>query len=140
MSYAAWSTAGMTLSVTISSVVTAIPGVEGIPTVSPGQKTQIDTTPISATASTSVVGLPSPGTMNFTLMYDPDDTTHQYLLASFNSAGNAAEVWTITCTNVGDSTLVFSGYISQMDFNFAKNAVASCNVSVALSTGITLTP
>lgn len=140
MAYAAWSTAGTQLAVTISSVSTSIPGVEGIPTVSPGQKPQIDTTPISATASSSVVGVPAPGTVNFNIMWDPGDTVHQYLLASFNAAGGTNETWTITCNDAGDATVGFTGYIQSFDINLDKNAVAKASIAIALSSGLTVTP
>lgn len=139
MAYAAWSTAGMTLAVTISAVVTTIPGVENI-SVSPGQKPQIDTTPISATASSSVVGVPSPGVLTFNLMWDPGDTVHQYLLANYNTAGGVDDTWTITCQDAGDATISFTGRIQDFPMTFDKNATGKASVSVALSSAVTVTP
>jgi hypothetical protein len=139
MAYAAWSTAGMTLSVTISSVVTAIPGVENI-AVSPGQKPQIDTTAISDTSSSSVVGVQAPGTLTFNVMWDPGNNVHQYLLMSYNIAGSVNDAWTVTCQDTGDAVLTFNGYVQDFSLTFDKNGTAKAAISVSLSSAVSVAP
>ena len=135
MAYAAWSTAGMELAVTISGSPTKIPGVESI-SVSPGQKPQIDTTAISDTTSSSVVGVPAPGTLTFSIMYDPTDPVHGYLLQSFNTAGSVNDAWKITMQDNADSWMTFNGYIQSFDWSFEKNGTAKASISVSLASAV----
>lgn len=137
MAYAAWSTAGMTLGVTISSVITTIPGVENI-SVSPGQKPQIDTTAISDTASSSVVGVQAPGTLTFNVMWDPGNAVHQYLLMVYNIAGSVNDTWTVTCQDAGDAVMTFTGYVQDFALTFDKNGTAKAAISVSLSGAISI--
>ena len=137
MAYAAWSTAGMKLYVTISGSASEVKGVESI-SVSPGQKPQIDTTAIGDTTSSSVVGVPAPGTLNFSIMYDPTDAVHGYLLAAFNTAGSVNDTWKVTMKDQTDAWLTFTGYIQSFDWSFEKNAAGKASISVSLSSGVSV--
>lgn len=139
MAYAAWSTAGIVLAVTINNNVTNVPGVDTIQ-IQPGAKPTIDTTAISDSASSSVVGVQAPGSVTFPIMWDPGDAVHQYLLAGYNTAGSRNEVWKVTCKDTGNAEITFNGFIGDFSIDLSKNSVAKSSISVALSTGITVTP
>lgn len=140
MSYAAWSTAGLQLSLNISSTLTNIAGVESL-TITPGSKPQIDTTPINSNVATSVVGISPPATASASLFWDPGDTGHARLLASHGTTPAPLEKWQINCTDAGSAVITFNGYIQQFGpLQFEKNGASKASITIAIDGAITVTP
>lgn len=109
---------GSTLSVTINSTPTLIPGCHEISWdgFAVSQRTP---TALSDTHVRKKRGLPNFGSIKFKVYFDPNDTTHQYLEAAVRSSTpvQALDAWKVTYPD-GFSTPAFatvSGYLSEFN-------------------------
>jgi hypothetical protein len=138
MPYSAFASAGSDLQVEITSVFQSIPGAEGIdgPT---GSKEQIEVTALKDTAKKFVAGLPDYGEVTFNLFWDPADSTHQYLLTSYQTA-NKTEKWKIIASDAGAATAAFDGQVTGFKWSFQKGAAATVAVTIKVSGNVTVTP
>lgn len=140
MAHAAWSTAGMNLAVNTGTTLVNVGGVDSL-SITAGQRQQIDTTALADTASRSVSGSPAPGQLTFSMFWDPGDTSHAYLLTSYNSAAVPKEKWQINCVDAGNATITFNGYMQEFGpLTFEKNGAAKASMTVAIDGTITITP
>ena len=114
---------------------------------------QIETTCLDSTARTYVAGMATPGAAQFTINFDPDDASHVRLHELYVegteldwalgwSDGTAAPTSDSTAFTLGStrSWITFSGFISDLPFDFALNSVVTSNVSIQVSGFPVLTP
>jgi hypothetical protein len=107
---------------------------------------QIETTCLDSTARTYVAGMATPGAAQFTINFDPTDDSHVRLhelyvegtdldFALGWSDGTAAPTSDSTAftTPTTRTWILFSGFISDLPFDFALNTVVTSNVSVQVS-------
>ena len=115
---------------------------------------QIEITCLESTAREYDSGLPNPGAATFGINFDPSDASHIRLHELF-VAGTTVE-WALgwsdgtavpTLDSADDfvlastrSYLTFSGYISDLPFDFALNAVVASSISLQISGFPVLTP
>lgn len=123
---------------------------------------QIETTCLNSEGRTYEAGRPTPGTASFTINFGPDDASHVRLHELYR-AGTKVD-WALgwgdydaprgpglgpepTVDSNGELTvpagrtwIVFNGYVSDLPFDFALNAVVTSNVSVQVSDLPILTP
>lgn len=108
---------------------------------------QIETTCLDSTARTYEAGMATPGTASFGINFDPSDASHTRLHELY-VAGTKVD-WALgwsdgTATPTVDSNddfvlpssrtyITFNGYVSDLPFDFALNAVVQSNVSVQVS-------
>jgi hypothetical protein len=107
---------------------------------------QIETTCLDSTARTYVAGMATPGAAQFTINFDPSDSSHVRLhelyvegldldFALGWSDGTAAPTSDSTAftTPTTRTWILFSGFISDLPFDFALNTVVTSNVSIQVS-------
>jgi hypothetical protein len=108
---------------------------------------QIETTCLDSSARTYEAGMATPGAATFGINFDPDDASHTRLheLYVAGTKVNWALGWSDgtavpTADSSGDFVLAatrtyitFNGYVSDLPFDFALNAVVQSNVSVQVS-------
>ena len=108
---------------------------------------QIETTCLESSGRTYVAGMASPGAANFTINFDPDDASHSRLHELFVEGADLmfALGWSDgTAAPSAQSTdgfalpttrtwIRFDGFISDLPFDFALNAVVTSNVAVQIS-------
>ncbi len=141
MSYLAWAVAGTELQLAATgspSNFVKIEGVEGFqgPT---GSKPDIDVTAIDDTATKYVAGVPDYGNVTFDIFWDPANTQHAQLLASFKAIGTI-DYLKVVCADGGAAAITFSGEVKGWEHDFSKGAAAKVKVTVKLSGAITVTP
>jgi hypothetical protein len=128
-----------TFAVTTVGCVTALTGLTAA-------RDQIETTCLDSTARTYVAGMATPGAAQFTINFDPSDDSHVRLhelyvegtdldFALGWSDGTAAPTSDSTAftTPTTRTWILFSGFISDLPFDFALNTVVTSNVSVQVS-------
>jgi hypothetical protein len=128
-----------TFAVTTVGCVTALTGLTAA-------RDQIETTCLDSTARTYVAGMATPGAAQFTINFDPTDDSHVRLhelyvegtdldFALGWSDGTAAPTSDSTAftTPTTRTWILFSGFISDLPFDFALNTVVTSNVSVQVS-------
>jgi hypothetical protein len=128
-----------TFAVTPVGCVTALTGLTAA-------RDQIETTCLDSTARTYVAGMATPGAAQFTINFDPSDDSHVRLhelyvegtdldFALGWSDGTAAPTSDSTAftTPTTRTWILFSGFISDLPFDFALNTVVTSNVSVQVS-------
>ena len=138
MPYDAFVVDGSQVKVTISSTPTLIPGVRTAG-FSGSTKPTIEYTAISDTAAKFKTGRPDFGSFNFTIAYDPADTTHQYLLTRYATAGTT-DAWTITLSDAGAAAVTFNGSMQTFDLQLEGQQVGLVSCTVKLDGAITVTP
>jgi hypothetical protein len=135
-----------TFAVTTVGCVTALTGLTAA-------RDQIETTCLDSTARTYVSGMATPGAAQFTINFDPTDDSHVRLHELYVEGADLdfALGWSDgTAAPTSDSTafttpttrtwVLFSGFISDLPFDFALNTVVTSNVSVQVSGFPTLVP
>jgi hypothetical protein len=135
-----------TFAVTTIGCVTALTGLTAA-------RDQIETTCLDSTARTYVSGMATPGAAQFTINFDPTDDSHVRLHELYVEGADLdfALGWSDgTAAPTSDSTafttpttrtwVLFSGFISDLPFDFALNTVVTSNVSVQVSGFPTLVP
>lgn len=111
------------------------------------QRDQIETTCLEALARTYEAGMPTPGQATFAINFDPEDASHLVVHTLFRD-GDSVD-WAIgwsdgTSEPTLDSNdefdlptdrtwLFFNGYVADVPFDFALNAVVNANVSLQIS-------
>lgn len=143
MSYAATATAGTAvtykhLTPAPAGSATTISGVEDI-SVSAGSKTEIDVTPLSATAAVFIGGQPDYGELTITYFHDPADTGQALLLADAGTANTTGEL-TVTMSDGGAAVLVYTGYLHGWAPSWPKGGANMCSVKMKLSGAPSMTP
>ncbi len=114
---------------------------------------QIETTCLDSDAREYVAGMATPGAAQFTINFDPSDTSHVrlhelYVLGTTLdwalgwSDGTAAPTSDSSAFDTGTSRtfIVFEGFIQDLPFDFALNTVVTSQVSIQLSGFPTLVP
>lgn len=115
---------------------------------------QIETTCLESTARTYEAGMATPGAASFGINFDPTDASHIRLHELYVagtkfdwalgwSDGTAVPTLDSSDDFVLPSTRTFitmNGYISDLPFDFALNAVVSSSVSIQVSDFPVLTP
>ena len=114
---------------------------------------QIETTCLDSLAREYVAGMATPGAAQFTINFDPADASHVRLHELYVegttldwalgwSDGTAAPTSDSSAFTLGAtrSWITFEGFISDLPFDFALNAVVSSNVSIQVSGFPVLTP
>lgn len=114
---------------------------------------QIETTCLDSDARTYEAGMATPGAAQFTINFDPSDTSHTRLHELY-VAGTTLD-WALGWSDgaaapTSDSTafdlpttrswITFEGYVSDLPFDFALNSVVSSQVAIQVSGFPTLTP
>ena len=115
---------------------------------------QIETTCLDSDAREYMAGMATPGAAQFTINFDPADASHVRLHELY-VAGTTLD-WALGwsdgtgITPTSDSTafdlpttrtwITFEGYVSDLPFDFALNAVVSSQVSIQVSGFPTLVP
>lgn len=108
---------------------------------------QIETTCLESLARTYEAGMATPGNATFTVNFDPEDASHLAVHALFRSGVKVD--WAIGWSDgTADPTLgstdefdlpdtrtwiLFNGYVSDVPFDFALNAVVTSNISIQVS-------
>lgn len=116
------------------------------------QRDSLESTDLTMNAKTFMPGLLSPGSAQFSIQFDPSDTTHKALHDAYVagtslkwalgwSDGTAAPTVTL-----GEFTLpttrsfmTFNGFIQDVTFDFGLNSLVTSQVSVQVSGMPTLT-
>jgi len=114
---------------------------------------QIETTCLDSAARTYEAGMATPGAASFTINFDTSDASHTRLHELYvagtkvewalgwsdgtDAPTNDSSLWTLPATR---SWITFNGYISDLPFDFALNAVVTSNVSIQVSDFPLLTP
>lgn len=132
MSYAASAASGAKIQVNINSALTTIPGVEGIPAFG-AEKSQIETTPIDATAKTFIGDVPDYGEVTLNLMWDPADTVHQYLATSAATPAKSEGFKVI----YGSNNATFAGEVMSFKPSFNKGSAKVAECKIKLSSAVT---
>jgi hypothetical protein len=104
---------GTVLKATISSTLTAIFQLLEIdgPSVEIGAK---ETTNLTSTAKTYRAQLPDAGELNFSVQYDPADTTsHQFLQTAVMTWPQVAVAWTLNFNTVVAHNWGFSAFVTK---------------------------
>jgi hypothetical protein len=115
---------------------------------------QIETTCLDSTARTYVAGMATPGAAQFTVNFDPTDASHVRLHELYVEGVDLdfALGWsdgtgipptsdsTAFTTPTTRTWILFSGFISDLPFDFALNTVVTSNVSIQVSGFPTLVP
>lgn len=120
--------------------VTAISGISS-------PREQLETTCLADDARSYVAGLQTPGQATFSINFDPSDATHRALETLFGNSHVAH--WAIgladgtVAPTVGTddnfdlgttrSWITFDGFISDLPFDFALNAVLASSISIQMS-------
>lgn len=108
---------------------------------------QIETTCLDSAARTYEAGMATPGAATFGINFDPSDASHVRLheLYVAGTKVNWALAWSDgtappTATTDADfdlpatrTCITFNGYISDLPFDFALNAVVASTVSIQVS-------
>lgn len=114
---------------------------------------QIETTCLEDDARSYIGGLQSPGAAQFGINFDPSDASHIALETIYGA--NTSVWWIIgwsdgTSDPTSDSNflpdlpttrswITFEGYVSDLPFDFAQNAVVTSSISIQLSGDRTIT-
>jgi hypothetical protein len=115
---------------------------------------QIETTCLDSAAREYVAGMATPGAAQFTINFDPADTSHvrlhelyvegvtlDFALGWSDGTGVApTEDSTAFVTPTSRTWILFEGFIQDLPFDFALNTVVTSNVSLQLSGFPTLVP
>lgn len=109
-------------------------------------RNQIETTCLDSAARTYEAGMATPGTAQFTINFDTSDASHNRLHELYVegtkvdwalgwSDGTAAPTSDSTAFTLPTSRswIEFNGYVSDLPFDFALNAVVTSNVSIQVS-------
>jgi hypothetical protein len=127
---------GTVIKVTISSTATAIPQATNI-TPPKNSRGEIDTTHLTSTWKSRLSSIPDGEECDFTLEWDPSDTTHQYLWTSFGTGDD--EDWTILMTD--GTTITFAGFIKSFPVDQIDiDKVFTIPVAIAINGAVTITP
>jgi len=107
---------------------------------------QIETTCLDSAARTYEAGMATPGAAQFTINFDPTDSSHTRLHELYVEGTKVdwALGWSDgTASPTSDSTaftlpttrswIEFNGYISDLPFDFALNTVVTSNCSIQIS-------
>jgi hypothetical protein len=107
---------------------------------------QIETTCLDSTARTYVAGMATPGAAQFTINFDPSDSSHtrlhelyvegldiDFALGWSDGAAAPTSDSTAFTTPTTRTWILFSGFISDLPFDFALNTVVTSNVSIQVS-------
>ena len=108
---------------------------------------QIETTCLESLARTYEAGMATPGSATFTVNFDPEDASHLAVHALFRSGvkvdwaigwSDGTEDPTLGSTDGFDlpdtrTWILFNGYVSDVPFDFALNAVVTSNISIQVS-------
>ncbi len=123
----------------MGSPLVTIEGVLEIGGLVGGAKPVIDMTAINDTRSKSVVGVPGPVTQTLKLAWDPANAQHAALWAA--SAGSQAAIaFKEVFSDAGAAEATYSAYVTSFEMVPEKAGGLIANVTLALSTEITLTP
>jgi hypothetical protein len=103
---------GTVLSATISSILTAVAQVLEIsgPDLGVGSK---ETTNLASTIKTYRAQLPDPGTLSFTIQYDPADATHQFLMTTWATWPQVPVVWKVLFNTTATHSWSFSAILTK---------------------------
>lgn len=114
---------------------------------------QIETTCLEDQARTYEAGLATPGAAQFGINFDPSDASHVrlhelYVLGTVLAFALGWSDGTVAPTNDSSlfvlgatrSWITFDGFVSDLPFDFAQNAVVASTVSVQVSGFPLLTP
>lgn len=114
---------------------------------------QIETTCLDSTARTYVAGMATPGQAQFTVNFDPSDASHVRLheLYVLGTTIDWALGWSDgTAVPTSDSSafntqttrswILFTGFLTDVPFDFALNTVVTSNIAVQVSDFPTLIP
>ena len=93
----------------------------------------VETTVLCDNYKTFQRGQIDPGTAQFVIAYDPNDTASQALAALYASGDVAT--WTITYSDEGSGTATesFDGYINGLSREISKGSLVQCTVSIKVS-------
>lgn len=106
----------------------------------------VETTDLESTARTYEAGIATPGTAQFTLQFDPADTSHKDLHDKYKAG--AKLLWALGLSDgtaaptsvAGSFTLpparswiTFAGIVTDISFDFSINNVITAQVSVQVS-------
>lgn len=122
-----------------------------------GETDQIETTCLNADARTYLAGLKTPGTVSFDINFDPQDDSHNQLIALQKSGDTVPWAigfsdgtttpsytdpdWDFTSgSNVERSNIDFNGFVTKVEFDFSLNEVVSASVDVQITGDVTITP
>lgn len=86
-----YATAGTQLKLDISGTYTNVPNVLTL-TASGADKTSVDVTPISSTATVEIGATTTYGQFDMELAWDPDDTVHQALYTAATTANTTSNI------------------------------------------------
>ena len=116
------------------------------------KRDSLETTDLTSTAKTFISGLPSPGSAQFSIQFDPSNAVHADLQAAYKtgtvlkwalgmSDGTApptatAGAFTLPATR---TFLTFDGFIEDMSFDFKTNSIVESQLSLQISGMPTLT-
>lgn len=133
--------------VTEVDCATAINGIEAT-------RDQIETTCLAGTSRTYEPGMPTPGQASVTINFDPSEPSHVRLHELYR-AGTKVE-WAVGWSDgtaaptegteedfelpTSRSWITFNGFIANVPFDFALNAVVGSTMPIQLSGFPTLTP
>lgn len=131
MSYAAKSTAGTTVAVTISGSPVTINGIASVSGPG-GDKEEIDITALSDTAKQKIAGQMDWGSIDMEMFYDSTDTGQAYVFTQATTA-NTTDTLTITSSDNGAASIACSGSFKGWRWEFGKNAGVLARVSFVLS-------
>lgn len=114
---------------------------------------QIETTCLDSAARTYEAGMATPGAATFTVNFDPSDDSHVRLHELYVdgttldwalgwSDGTAAPTSDSTAFDAPDTRtwLLFEGFVQDLPFDFALNAVVTSQVAIQVSGFPTLVP
>ena len=131
---------GTTIGITIGSTVTALGQVTDI-TPPKMARAEIETTHLLSAWKEKIAAIPDGGDFEFTVEWEPKDTTHGHLWTSFQAG--TAETWTITLSDLGSTatTISFSGFIKEFPWDAINNeAVVTIKFTVSITGAVTITP
>lgn len=102
-------------------------------------RTAIDTTDLSLSHKTFVVGINDSGEVSFMGHYDPANTVHQYLETSWTNS--VVESWNIVLADAGAAVIAFSGYLTALEYGEANvDNVVSISGTIKITGAVTVTP
>lgn len=100
-----------------------------------GSSPEINTSDLSNTYQTFIMGQPDPGEITFNLNYDPTNAEHQGIASDY--AAGTVQTWTMTMNSSPTKTLAASGTVKDFTIGGDREGIGKASVTIKLSGAIT---
>ncbi len=98
---------------------------------------EVEVTTLDSTAREYLASLPDNGTVTMPIVFDPDDTTHQLLIAL--GISGAVRTWRIVLPNAGQSRADFDAFVLNFPMNITQEEAITNQTVLRVSGAVTWT-